>query len=111
MRRFLSRPESRKRFFCNEPWLGILAVEVNQDVTFCPCYMKMRLGNLDEQSLEELWNAPQLVELRRDFKAGRLPSACQGQVCPPAVGVDSHLSHVPKLTELEESIDPPPGPA
>lgn len=87
----------RGPYFCNEPWVGVLAVEVNQDVTFCQCYLKMRLGNLHEQSLDELWNAPQLVELRREFQKGNLPRACQGQLCPPAVGADSYLSRVPKV--------------
>lgn len=101
MRLSLSRPaflRRRKRYFCNEPWLGILTVETDQEVTFCPCYLKMPLGNLREQSLEELWNAPQLVQIRRDFKKGRLPSACQGQLCPPALGVDGYLSRVPSDT-------------
>jgi MoaA/NifB/PqqE/SkfB family radical SAM enzyme len=113
MRRSRSDPASPnggRRYFCNEPWLGVLAIEVNRDVTFCPCYMKLRLGNVDEQSLEELWNEPQLVEIREDFRQGRLPRACQGQLCPPAVGADSHLSHVPDPSELEPA-DPSPGPA
>ena len=101
-RRFPFAARRGKRSFCTEPWLGVLAVKVNQDVTFCQCYLKLRLGNLDEQSLSELWNAPQLVEIRREFEAGRLPVACQGQLCPPALGADSYLSHVPPL---------PPGPA
>lgn len=73
-------------YFCNTPWLGVLTIEVNRDVTFCPCHMKLRLGNLDDQPLEELWNGPELVKIREDFREGRLPDACQGQLCPPAVG-------------------------
>jgi iron-sulfur cluster protein len=98
----------RGPYFCNEPWVGVLAVEVNQDVTFCQCYLKMRLGNLHEQSLDELWNAPQLVELRRDFKQGVLPRACQGQVCPPAVGADSYLSRIPTVAEIDPATAEPP---
>jgi hypothetical protein len=78
--------ERRRRYSCDEPWVGVLSVEVNQDVVFCQCYAKVRLGSLAEQSLEQLWNAPQLVEIRRDFARGRLPVACQGQLCPPVVG-------------------------
>lgn len=102
----------RRKYFCNEPWLGVLAVEVNQDVTFCQCYLKMPIGNLRERSLEELWNAPQLVDLRRDFSRGRLPTACRGQLCPPALGVDSYLSDVPPLSpQAAAHREPPPGPA
>lgn len=110
MRPFRS-DNSSKQYFCNEPWLGVLAIEVNRDVTFCPCYMKLRLGNVDEQSLEELWNADELVEIRDEFRHGRLPRACQGQVCPPVVGAESYLSHVPDVSEVEPATDPPPGPA
>jgi MoaA/NifB/PqqE/SkfB family radical SAM enzyme len=91
----LSKPKRRRKYFCNEPWLGILTVETDQDVVFCPCYLKMRLGNLNDSSLEELWNAPQLVLIRQDFKQGRLPGACEGQLCPPVVGADSYLSRIP----------------
>jgi MoaA/NifB/PqqE/SkfB family radical SAM enzyme len=103
---------SRHRYFCNEPWLGVLAVEVDQDVTFCQCYLKMHLGNLREQSIQELWNAPQLVALRRDFRKGRLPPPCRGQLCPPAVGAHSYLSTIPELVPDQHApIEPPPGPA
>jgi MoaA/NifB/PqqE/SkfB family radical SAM enzyme len=111
VRRFFSkRPGQPAHTFCNEPWLGVVAVQVNQDVTFCPCYMKLRLGNLDEQPLEELWNAPALVEIRKDFRAGRLPAACSGELCPPAVGAHSHLALVPELPRDDGSASLP-GPA
>lgn len=101
----------RRRYFCNEPWVGVLAVEVNQDVTFCPCYLKLRLGSLRDQSIEEVWNAPQLVGLRKDFQKGRLPQACRGQLCPPAVGAESYLSRVPQpLPEAGAPTELPPSP-
>jgi hypothetical protein len=62
----------------------LLSVETNMDVTFCPCFLKMRLGNLQHQTLSELWNVEPLVELRRCFSRGDLPAACQDQLCPPA---------------------------
>jgi hypothetical protein len=84
-----------RRYFCTEPWIGVLAIEVNQDVTFCPCYLQMKLGNLETQSVEELWNAPALVAIRTAFDAGELPEPCRGQICPPAVGRTSELTEVP----------------
>jgi MoaA/NifB/PqqE/SkfB family radical SAM enzyme len=103
---------TRRRYFCNEPWVGTLNVEVDQEVTFCQCYLKMPLGNLREQSLEELWNAPQLVSLRRDFARGRLPQPCRRQVCPPAVGAHTYLSTIPDpLPDAYAAGEPPPGPA
>jgi hypothetical protein len=83
------------QYFCNEPWIGVLSIEVNQDVTFCPCYLKLRLGNLDTQSLEALWNASALVAIRSAFGAGELPEACRGQLCAPALGRANYLTEIP----------------
>ena len=80
-----SEPRDRTPF-CDEPWVGILSVETNQDVTFCPCFLKMKIGNLGESSLEEVWNAEPLLALRRSFREGVLPEPCKGQLCPPVVG-------------------------
>lgn len=87
------------RYFCNEPWIGVLGIEVNQDVTFCPCYLKLQLGNLNTQSLEELWNAPSLVAIRRAFRAGELPEVCRGQLCAPALGHANYLTEIPRADE------------
>ena len=48
--------------------------------------MKKVIGNLDEASMQEIWNADELVELRESFGRGELPAPCQGQLCPPALG-------------------------
>jgi iron-sulfur cluster protein len=86
----------RERAFCNEPWIGVLAVEVNRDVTFCPCYLKLRLGNLRDATLLELWNAAPLVALRESFAEGHLPEPCRGQLCAPARGARSELTEIPE---------------
>ena len=92
------RSSSSSGYFCNEPWLGVLGIEINFDVTFCPCYLKLRLGNLRERSLDELWNASSLVEIRATFASGRLPAMCQGQLCAPALGTESYLTQRPGAT-------------
>lgn len=78
-------PDSRK-YFCTEPWTGIFSIETNQDVTFCPCYLKLKIGNLKESSMHEVWNAEALIRLRESFSQGVLPEPCRGQLCPVAVG-------------------------
>jgi Iron-sulfur cluster-binding domain len=80
---------SERVYFCSEPWTGIFSVETNQDVTFCPCYLKMRIGNLDESSMLEVWNGPQLIELRQAFNEGVLPEVCKGQLCPVVLGEET----------------------
>ena len=74
--------EPQEPYFCPEPWIGILSIETNRDVTFCPCYLKMTVGNLDESSMQDVWNSPTIVGLRRSFSQGILPEPCRGQLCP-----------------------------
>ena len=81
-----SDPGTGPRYFCEEPWTGIFSIATNQDVTFCPCYAKVRIGNLGESSMLEVWNSPVLVDLRLRFRAGELPDVCQGQLCPVVLG-------------------------
>jgi|KBSMisStaDraftv2_1062788.scaffolds.fasta_scaffold57705_4 MoaA/NifB/PqqE/SkfB family radical SAM enzyme len=77
---------ARKGYFCEEPWTGLFSIETNLDVTFCPCYLKLRIGNLNDAPIGEIWNAPALVEMRREFARGELPAGCKGQLCPVALG-------------------------
>jgi hypothetical protein len=46
----------------------------------------MRIGNLNESSMEEIWNSEQLVELRRSFRDEVLPEPCRDKLCPVARG-------------------------
>lgn len=78
-------PDERK-YFCTEPWRGIFSVETNRDVTFCPCYLRMKIGNLDDASMREIWNSERMQELRASFRDGILPAPCHGQSCPPVLG-------------------------
>jgi MoaA/NifB/PqqE/SkfB family radical SAM enzyme len=81
-----SSDQEKKEYFCEEPWTGIFSIQTNQDVTFCPCYLKMRIGNLNETSMQEIWNSPVLVGMRHTFSKGELPEVCEGQLCPVVRG-------------------------
>jgi hypothetical protein len=76
----------KRTYFCPEPWTGIFSVRTNQDVIFCPCYLQLKLGNLNQSSMRDLWNAPALIDLRKSFRRGKLPEGCSGQLCPVARG-------------------------
>jgi radical SAM protein with 4Fe4S-binding SPASM domain len=78
--------ETKKQYFCPEPWTGIFSVETNLDVIFCPCYLKMKIGNLEQSALKELWNSEKLIRLRQDFQKGELPHVCKNQLCSVALG-------------------------
>ena len=80
----------RKRsYFCPEPWTGIFSVRTNRDVIFCPCYLQLKIGNLSESSMQDIWNSSKLVELRKSFGQGKLPEICSHQLCPVARGKES----------------------
>ena len=81
-----SNSSEAKSYFCTLPWTGLFSVETNLDVTFCPCFLKMKIGNLNEASLHEIWNAEKLQALRQSFSKGELPEPCQNQLCPTALG-------------------------
>lgn len=78
----------RPTYFCEEPWVGIFSIRTNGDVVCCPCYAKLKIGNLKENSIHELWNGQKMREMRRQFAEGNLPAACEGQLCPPVLNPD-----------------------
>jgi hypothetical protein len=92
-------PRKSKKYFCPEPWTGIFSVETNMNVTFCPCYLKMNIGNLKQSTLKEIWNSEKLVALRKDFQLGNLPEVCKGQLCAVALGDPSRSMNDLSLSE------------
>ena len=79
-----------RKYFCNEPWTGVLSVATDQTVVFCPCYLKMKIGSLNHSTIVDLWNSEPLVALRTSFAKGELPAPCEGQLCPVVVGAENH---------------------
>ena len=79
----------KKSYFCTEPWTGIFSVRTNRDVIFCPCYLQLKIGNLSESSMQDIWNSSKLVELRKSFGQSKLPEICSHQLCPVARGKES----------------------
>jgi hypothetical protein len=81
-----STTSDERVWFCSEPWTGSLSITVDQDVVLCPCYLQLRIGNLKHMTIQEAWNAPALLEIRSTFADGRLPTVCEGQLCPVVLG-------------------------
>ena len=75
-----------RRYFCEEPWTGIFSVRADGDVICCPCYAQVKLGNINEASIAELWNSETIVRMRQSLAVGELPAECRGQLCPVVVG-------------------------
>ena len=68
---------------CKLPWSAIL-VEVDGTVKCC-CFQKIPLGNLNEDTLEDIWNGSMFVALRAAISSGDYKTFCLSD-CP----------HVPK---------------
>lgn len=66
---------------CNLPWIGCL-VSADGAVRPC-CWLKWGVGNLNEGSFEEIWNGPEMQELRAAVISGRVnPQFCANAGCP-----------------------------
>ncbi len=68
-------PGASKGIPCWEPWTTIF-VTWQGDVHPC-CGSEQSMGNLNEQSILEIWNSPGYQKLRRDFINRTPPSDCQ----------------------------------
>lgn len=61
-------------FPCSEPWSN-LNINASGEVRPC-CFNDIVLGDLNRQSIEEIWNGPGYTALRRDMVEGRVPETC-----------------------------------
>ncbi len=64
---------------CNLPW-NFMLVQTNGDVFPC-CHTTYKLGNLYEQTWEQIWNGDRSIEIRKKFMKNILPKECVNQPC------------------------------
>ena len=78
-------------------------VFVNGDVRYCPWNWKV-LGNLKENTFEEIWNSDAANEIRDAFVKGEL-RYCNEQYCPECIN-DSPAVHVSEeeMKRLHENV-------
>lgn len=88
-------------FACSEPWSN-LNINASGDVRAC-CFNDQNLGNLNQFSIEEIWNGPGYTGLRSDMAAGRVPATCETCVRNGRVKRNTYLS------VRDESLDTGPG--
>lgn len=79
-RAFEPRPERVGHGYCREPWRSAMVLG-NGDVHVC-CVPgdDMRMGNLNEQSMEDIWNGAAYQRFRRQVNSPTPPRTCQR--CP-----------------------------
>ena len=64
---------------CNLPWEYML-IQTDGNIYPC-CHSKYFLGNLNNDSWENIWNGPKAKELRKKFMKNILPKECVNQPC------------------------------
>jgi radical SAM protein with 4Fe4S-binding SPASM domain len=64
---------------CNAPWTWMVVV-ADGDVKPC-CYSAASIGNLQEATVDDVWNGPVAMELRRFIKEDRIHRVCAGAAC------------------------------
>lgn len=81
--------------FCDVPWLN-LSIDVDGSVRPCCMFTRQNeaaaaeFGNLKSASLAEVWNSQGMVNLRREFLAGKKPQSCQKCWNEEAAGIASY---------------------
>jgi radical SAM protein with 4Fe4S-binding SPASM domain len=64
---------------CSYPWTWMM-VAADGDVKPC-CYSARSMGNLHEATVDEVWNGPLAIELRRFIKEGKIHPICEDAAC------------------------------
>jgi hypothetical protein len=78
-----------KQPLCDVPWLGTSVVLSNGNVNFC-CFSDAIVGNVNEQTFEQIWNGARMRDVRRALSEQRLPTECQSTSCPIFRGDTAH---------------------
>jgi radical SAM protein with 4Fe4S-binding SPASM domain len=60
---------------CLAPWIGQLNITQEGEVLLC-CESPYCLGNLNDFTLEEIWNSKKMTEIRTSFRKGYYPCEC-----------------------------------
>ena len=71
-------PRLKKNYSCSEPWGQIT---VYADGTVAPCCntfgRNLPIGNINENSIKEIWNGEKMTEIREGFKNNQPHKTCQ----------------------------------
>lgn len=96
--RYFPFPFRRWRGICKAPWIGQLQIQQDGSVRLC-CSSDYSLGNINNSTLEEIWNSKRMQRIRTSFKNGRFPFKCRS--CHSIDGLPSVLAcrTCPKLSE------------
>jgi pyruvate-formate lyase-activating enzyme len=71
--------------FCSHPFDNLETTPGGQAYFCCPAWLPVPIGNLEEQSAEELWNSPAAQDIRRSILDGSY-RYCSRMHCPKITG-------------------------
>ena len=73
-----TKDDNDKKYACHEPWGQ---VSIYSDGTVAPCCTtfgrNLPIGNIHEQTLEEIWNGNKMIEIRESFKNNKPNLVCK----------------------------------
>jgi MoaA/NifB/PqqE/SkfB family radical SAM enzyme len=73
------RPPHRPVRDCHQPWESLIVGPLGH-VQPC-CFASGSVGNLSDESIEEVWNGPAMVRLRRSIRDGYIDRTCRNAGC------------------------------
>jgi radical SAM protein with 4Fe4S-binding SPASM domain len=79
---------------CHQPWESLF-VGPSGNVQPC-CFTSVQIGNLNEQSIDDVWNGSTMARLRRSIRDGHIDPVCRNAGCKyvqdteEAFGLDSY---------------------
>jgi radical SAM protein with 4Fe4S-binding SPASM domain len=75
-------------FYCAAPWRG-LHINPRGDVKTCCAGDPNMLGNLNDQTIEQILNGPELTQIRETMSRGKTHAYCSNCVKAERYGADS----------------------
>jgi MoaA/NifB/PqqE/SkfB family radical SAM enzyme len=76
--------------YCTQPW-SVIYMSWNGDIRTC-CFNDYALGNIDRNTIDEIWNGPRYRAMRKSVAEGKIL-----EVCRDCVNGKSNYSVIPKL--------------
>lgn len=75
---------------CEFPW-SWLVVDARGAARPC-CHASIAVGNITQQTIEEIWEGPAMVRLRAAISAGRIDPICRNAACNFVRDTERHLA-------------------
>ena len=97
--------DKNKRLFCSKPftWFEASAadgLESGEVYLCCPAWLDTSVGNLQQQSVEEIWNGAKAQDIRRSILDGSF-EYCKWDLCPFLQDVSGPVQYVEDVTDTD----------